>query len=250
LYTCYGYTQANAGITTAELSAVSGQHKGTLKNSDVKALNFNGQSIEKLPQNLANFFPNLRVISCIKSGLSSISAAELKSFPNLEYLTLPENKLVSISGDLFKYTPRLEGIILSKNKLQSIGKNLLVGLNNLRFADFQSNPCINGFAQTSPAFSALNYELSVKCPYNSDQTNSREEETPDVCEKLQRCSLAADIKNLQDQFAEMSTEFEQMKIELAGLKSAKTEQIEKNVMKLLKINELNMKLNELKTARK
>jgi hypothetical protein len=247
LYTCYGYSQANPG-TAVELSEVSGEHKGTLKNSDVKALNFNGQSIETLPQNLASYFPNLRVISCIKSGLSSITAADLKPFPNLEYLTLPENKLVSISGDLFKFTPKIEGIILSKNKLKSIGNNLIAGLGNLRFADFQNNPCINGFAQTPSAFAALNYELSVKCPYNDDGTSSREEETPDVCEKMQKCSLAADIKNLQNQFAEMSEEFEQMKIELAGLKAAKTEQIGRNAMKLLKINELNMRLNELKTA--
>jgi hypothetical protein len=232
LYSCYGGF-LNSGSPEA-LQNVLGTHSNALSNSEVKAIYFNRQSMKKIPSNLSSYFPNLRVISCINSGLSLISSDDLKPFTHLEYLTLSSNDIVKISGDLFKFNPNIQGIIFANNKLKEVGKNLIAGLNQLRFADFQSNPCINGYAESPASFAALNSELSAKCPY--------QEEPSSPCQRLAQCTLATDVTVLQQRFDELSQEFEMMKSDLQELKTMKQNLEQENIKKGEKIKNLYKKL--------
>lgn len=201
-YTCYS-TVINSGDSLL-LEDVKGEHKETLKNSDVEALKLNGQVLERLPSNLAEFFPHLRIIACLASKLTKISAEELEPFSNLEYLILPRNSFSQLDAGLFKFTPKLQGINFANNKLQSIGENLLVNLKALRFADFQLNTCINSYAETSRGLQQLNYELAAKCPVIADNSTDS---------TSLRCSLADEVDETQTKVTKVSKEFEALKFQ-------------------------------------
>lgn len=199
--TCY-LTVINTGNPLI-LEEVRGENKA----GSVEALSANGQTLERFPTNFASFFPKLKIISCVNSKLIKISAADLKPFVNLMYLNLARNQLIELDGDLLKFTPQLQGVIFQRNQLKEVGKNLLKGLNVLRFADFQYNPCINGFVQNG-GFSSLSSELSRKCP----QVDKIINETISL-----RCSLANENDELQLNVKFLFEEFENLKFELLEL---------------------------------
>ena len=203
LYTCYAKV-----INTESSFTLEGEHVETFNNFDTKSLYIKDQNIQRFPKNLASFLPSLKVISCLKSGLVEISVDDLKPFSDLEYLSLANNNLVKIPGDLFKFTLKLRGIILARNKLQQVGNHLLENLQFLDFVDVQTNPCINGYAQSQAGYFALNYEMPMKCPYKDDETL--------------RCSLPEEISNLHEKITEIEENLMKMELEIEELKKDNT----------------------------
>jgi Leucine-rich repeat (LRR) protein len=95
--------------------------------------------------------------------LKTISADDLKQFPKLEILFLNMNKLVSLDGNLFQHTRKLQSVDFYANELEHVGENLLTGLENLKYASFQNNPCIDIYANTHQKVQELNDQLPIKC---------------------------------------------------------------------------------------
>lgn len=85
-YTCYA-SIINSG-TKMTLEEVRGDHEEARSSLEVEAFHVNGQVLEKFPTNLAEFLPNLKIISCVNSKLKEILPDDLRPFPNLMYLAL------------------------------------------------------------------------------------------------------------------------------------------------------------------
>jgi hypothetical protein len=99
--------------------------------------------IEKLPRDLFEFNEKLKIINLSSNKIRAINSGLLDKLPNLEEFFIYTNELEIIPGDLFKFNKNLKKISFQGNKIKFIGPELLDGLNELAFADFGANPCID-----------------------------------------------------------------------------------------------------------
>ena len=130
---------------------------------DIEAFSVARKPVKNLPNNLADFFPNLKGIQLYSVDLETISVEDFRQFPMLEFLNLAVNLLTSLPGDLFKFNPNLKLIYVYNNKLSTVGQGILDGLNFLENVDFTLNPCINKNGQTREEIEILKEELLQKC---------------------------------------------------------------------------------------
>lgn len=155
----------------AFLFDVRGRHQKGKNNANVNFFWSGFGDLKALPKNLADFLPNLKVISLLKMNLQRISSDELRRFHDLEMLDLRDNKLKSLDGDLFKYNPNLRIIDLENNLIEHIGQDLLKGLTRLWYTNFQFNPCLKESNEyfvhaqvNSERLTVLNDQFPIKCP--------------------------------------------------------------------------------------
>lgn len=238
-YTCYS-TVINSG--NKELEEIHGKHEDPANSSTVEAFYSKNRVLEKLPKNLASFFPNLKIIACFSTTLSEINLEDLKPFPNLKYLSLPRNNLIKLSSNLFKFTPKIQGITFANNQLQCIGKNLLDDLTDLKWADFQSNSCINGYAEGAAGIKQLNLELPTKCSLEETKPNDKED-----CELItSKCLLDEDITSLQHKLDNILEDLKDLKLELHNeLNFINADFIENKMQKHFRITDIETMISEL-----
>lgn len=200
------------------LEAVKGTHLEGRENQNVEALYVLAQTLHYLPNNLGNFFPNLRAIWCHESQLLKISAETLKPFPNLMEFGARNNALETLDGDLFKYTPKLKWIYFSSNLIQHVGYDLMTDLIDLQNAIFLKNPCINVTANGFLEIQELNMQL------------------PRKCRCAVKCSLGNDVQELQNKIDVL----EELNIQQRTKQSKLDAETEERLLELEKqIRELN-----------
>jgi Leucine rich repeat len=145
------------------IKEIQGTHLSEKTMTDVQALSITRKTVKKIPENLADFFPNLKAIQLYTTELETISVDDLKPFSNLEYLNLAFNKLERISSNLFNYNAKLKIIYFHNNKLEIVGQRILDGLKELVEVDFQANTCISLNALSQEEIETLKTELLLKC---------------------------------------------------------------------------------------
>lgn len=111
--------------------------------NDVVVLSVEDQTLNYFPKNLDKFFPSLKGIKVLNTGLKSIKQENLKPFPKLSHLALFGGDLEKLDNDLFAYNPNLQWLALDDNKLNFIGDNLLTHLEKLKKVSLYNNRCIN-----------------------------------------------------------------------------------------------------------
>lgn len=153
------------------LIGVPGNHTIGKSNFDVNFLWSAFGNLKFIPENLADFFPNIHAIYLIHSNLEKIEMEDLKPFPDLEMLDLRGNKITSLAGDLFMYNKKLRIIDFEGNFIEHIGFNLLKDMNRLWYTNFQSNPCITDskdffvHAEINPEkWPVINEQFPIDCP--------------------------------------------------------------------------------------
>lgn len=146
-----------------ELSEVTGEHDGEFTNFDVESLYLRNQNLGHIPSGIEKFFPNLRAIEWHNSNLLEISADDLKPFPELLLFSADTNKVESLDGDLFKNTPNIQSIDFRNNSISYVGDGILVNLNELKFAQFEGNPCVDYCARSFEEIIELNEILPSTC---------------------------------------------------------------------------------------
>lgn len=146
---------------------VRGEHPNGLPTKDVWALNLIEDewalNLNRIPQNIGVFFPNLRVIQWFPGNLTSISAADLEPFGELLMLHLWNNRIASLDANLFQHTPNLRLLVFSDNLLENVDATLFDGL-QLNEAYFDNNPCVDMFAHNPETFAALIQAFQDQCP--------------------------------------------------------------------------------------
>ncbi|KAG5676567.1 hypothetical protein PVAND_006391 [Polypedilum vanderplanki] len=115
--------------------------KEDLKN--IKSLSIkNATSMHYFPGNIAKFFPNLKVLSVINSGLKVLTKNDLKPFTKLQGLYLENTSITALEGDLFKYCAKLEELVLTNSHLKYVENGTFKALTKLVMFQF-SSPCYN-----------------------------------------------------------------------------------------------------------
>jgi hypothetical protein len=158
LYVCHA-TVINDDSTLQ----IRGTHATGKSNADVEGLNYESQPLTEIPEELKNFYPNLKALIINHSNVSRVSAKNLQ-FPKLQLLSIYYNKLTSLDGNLFVNNPKLIFISLDGNQIKHVGHDLLTDLNNLNLVFLFNNPCVNQEAITHEAIQSINRQLPKICP--------------------------------------------------------------------------------------
>ncbi|KAG5668044.1 hypothetical protein PVAND_016001 [Polypedilum vanderplanki] len=141
--------------------------------SDVKfstLITYNN-TINFIPTNLHEFFPNLSLLAIVKSNLLEIWQKDLKNFPDLQGIWLPFNKIEVIEWHLFDYNPKLSQIILTENRIKIISSDAFNELKNLEHLDLLANVCINKFAASKEDVKKIIENLEAFCKYECNCEN-------------------------------------------------------------------------------
>lgn len=126
------------------VTSIKGDHLDGRKNSDVNSFRvYHSSLLRAIPQGLENFFPNLTMISVVKTRLSSITQSTLKPLTELTVLDLTMNKIRVLESGLFKFNTKLTDVYFGNNPLNAIAGDILEPLVSLKVADFSNNLCIN-----------------------------------------------------------------------------------------------------------
>lgn len=172
-YTCTA-TVFSVNIPTA-VTAINGTHMEGKFHADVKGFWISGsKTLTKIPNGIGDFFPNLKVFWWCNGNISSIDSSTFQAFPNLLQIDLGHNKIVTLDGDEFQFTRKLRYISFKYNLLEHVGKDLLTGLIDLTWADFQFNPCTKAWtaADAPNQIHELKDQLLIKCPPSAPPTTT------------------------------------------------------------------------------
>lgn len=135
--------KAVAWSITGQSEIVTSINGKTEALNDVVVLSIEDQTLNYFPRNLEKFFPNLKGIKVLNTGLKSVKQENLKPFPKLSHLALFGGDLEKLDNDLFEFNPELKWLALDDNKLNFIGDNLFSHLEKLKKVSLYNNRCIN-----------------------------------------------------------------------------------------------------------
>lgn len=96
-----------------------------------------------LPKNMEKFFPILRKLDVVNSGLLELTQQDLSVFPNLRSIDMKRNNLVSLDKNLFEKNEMITSIDFRYNKLQFIAADAFKPLKHLAYAWFEGNVCVS-----------------------------------------------------------------------------------------------------------
>ncbi|KAG5667074.1 hypothetical protein PVAND_015074 [Polypedilum vanderplanki] len=111
----------------------------------INAIYINGSTINYMPQNLAQFFPDLFYLDVVNCKLLEIHKNDLENFKKLVRLDLSKNKLKIIEKDLFKENTELRYLWLHNNDFKFISAKSFDHLPKLDYINLRYNPCTNRF---------------------------------------------------------------------------------------------------------
>lgn len=145
--------------------AVVGNHLDGKTNLDIEEIRIsNSSTLTSIPSNIGNLLPNLISIDICAEPITSVTAEDLKQFPNLLLLAIYMCPIVSLDADLLKYTSKLQAFIVPSNQIMNVGQDLLTNLVDLKFVNFQSNPCLSYYAGNPQQLEWLKNNLPLSCP--------------------------------------------------------------------------------------
>jgi hypothetical protein len=178
------------------IEEIRGDHLLSGNDNRVHALKESG-TLEFIPTNLVDFFPNLIVFYC-SAPLKKLSASDLEPFPNLIVFSSIDSEFTSIDGNLFQHTRKLQIVEFSGGKLQNVGKNLLSDLSELKSLKFAKNQCINFIAETQETIQEMEDKLVKDCPPLTVMETTKVISTFENRQCNVRCSLDSEIDRIND----------------------------------------------------
>lgn len=256
MYSCEG-TFSNTG-DLRKIEEINGVHVADKTNLDVKGFHAADDKIANfIPTNLGEIFPNLVNVQFRNTQLLSLSSSDIRQFTNLVNFFAHNNKIKVLAGDVFQFTPKIQGIHLPRNLIANVGKNFLSNLNELTWADFSSNPCVNINANTPQTLVSLKQKLVESCPPGNDTETATETATESATttwygetstvgtitstdgatlsgECLLRCSLADETDELTSMVKNLHGDVLRQKEAINEINSSKTE-LQERIVELEKM---------------
>lgn len=181
------------------LTEVRGTHLQGRSDEDVGFLwSSDAYPFQRIPINVANFFPNLLDIRFVGGNLTFVSANDLQQFPLLQILYIKHHQIETLDGNLFEHTPNIRITEFDFNQITSVGHGLLDGLPNLVRVNFLGNPCIDFRATTQAEIETLRTQLVQQCPpIITPDPPTTTASTPGDCPV--RCSINEEVDELRSQ---------------------------------------------------
>lgn len=123
------------------------------------------KNLSYFPQNLENFFKNIKGFEIFDCSLKEVHQSDLKQFPKLTVFRLNAIELEVIEQGLFDFNPDLECISLSNSRILQIHPNVFDNLSKLHSLLLQHTQCINMYSwNNSVETKNLIMEVINKCP--------------------------------------------------------------------------------------
>ncbi|KAG5668640.1 hypothetical protein PVAND_016575 [Polypedilum vanderplanki] len=183
--TCIHQCKAINLIITKQNQTVTKIFTNNKESENIKVLKIHDQIVHHMPMGLENFFPYLSILQVWSCGLREITQNNIKVHENLHELSLSGNEIEILESNLFEKNLKISKIDFSRNRLKNVGFNLLLPLENLIFADFYANDCINDGSRNQKFMIISNLRKFCK-PTNE--------------------MLMNDIKNLNEEVKKLKTE--------------------------------------------
>lgn len=142
----------------------------------VRFLSVGKSNLELLPKRIDFYFPNLEILQWYNGSLSAITADDLAPFPNIKHLYISGNKIVTLDADVLSNNLQLVDIYANNNLIDHVGKDLLRGLDGLKYVDFRNNPCIDVLATSTSQIEELNQQLPLNCPLPTKEPEQAQEQ--------------------------------------------------------------------------
>lgn len=223
-----------------KITSVSGSQLSGLGNSDVKYLGINRQNTKFLPNNLAEYFPNLEKIYATNSHLEYIKQNDFLGLTQLTIVFFSGNPLKELPCGVFNTNLKLQELHFETNTLKKIGADIFKPLLNLKLAHFRENQCvqkdIDNIANLPELVSLIEKNCDSSCcdPEDAEKLIKLNEKLNELEEKhnqmVKNCTLNEDNLKLQIDDKE--------KIIIKN--KADIKELEKNVNNITSIN-LNLK---------
>lgn len=194
-----------------ELTDVIGNHLPSQTNSDVVVLSIEFlPTLVTFPSGIENFFPSILAMQVFETNLSSISSAELQPFPELLVLVFEVCNITSLDSDVFVFNSKLQVLGVERSPLATVGYGLFGKQEELEFALFGGNDCIDFRAFDRSQLPELEKLLAYQCPLNQP-----EEICPGAC--VERINFLEDeVKELRWIISAYEERFESIENRLNG----------------------------------
>jgi Leucine-rich repeat (LRR) protein len=138
LYTCIA-NDISILSTADQVKVWSGTHKVGQSDSKVLSLVIKDLNVKLLPKNVTTTFTALNTLIVDKTGLSSISKADLAGYNNLVKMVITSNNIESIEASSFDGLTKVEVLNLSGNKIQALPLKFFDKMTALAYLDISSN---------------------------------------------------------------------------------------------------------------
>lgn len=183
----------------------------------------------KIPRNIANFFPNIRVMRWSGGNLTAVSAEDLKPFTELVVLTLTAQKIKSLDDNMFQYHPNIQWLVITNNPITNVGKDLITNLKSLQTFYFTRNTCMDMVASNPETFAEMKRLLPIQCPPLDDE--------------CPRCTTDEEVEKLKKQAEEQNRKIAELIDENVSLKENLAELVAENQQQLTEIDRLHVKVD-------
>lgn len=167
-YTCY-LNSLEIKEPGTKIKSICGDHHSGKTNDDVNCLLFDS-TVNFIPANLSEFFPNLKILNICNCSLKSICSEDLRGFQDLEVLLLDGNNLTTLPDDLFENTPKLNNISLKSNKIEFMSSKLFSPIitNDFFYIGLKNNTRIDEvfftkFEESVPSLDVLMNIIDSQC---------------------------------------------------------------------------------------
>lgn len=166
LYTC-NVISIDFSVDPTHILSYGGEHFVDKSSNDVKMVEFEGQycfrfNLARMPRGFTNIFPNVIGLSFMECAFDTLNN-ELDEYQNLKYFRVVVGQLWSIPRNIFASNLNLTHIDLDLNQIQYVESGLLDHLNNLVYANFDRNVCIQMVAREREEIPGLIEALNSQC---------------------------------------------------------------------------------------
>ncbi|KAL7030075.1 hypothetical protein ACKWTF_006503 [Chironomus riparius] len=136
------------GLTTTlkdrKIIKIVGNHQIGKSNDDVKLLFMKFQNVPYLPQNVAEFFPNLETFYVMKSNVQHLITGDLVGLDDLIHFDVSHNPIESIKSNFFENKTKLTKISFHDCHLKKIEKGAFDGQSSIQLLELNYNDCVSG----------------------------------------------------------------------------------------------------------
>lgn len=220
-YCCQVITIQITSRDDRNVTAVTGTHQGGMSNDRVSFFQSHDKTVNFMPRNLEQFFPNIEVIQIFSANLVEVTMDDFKPFgEKLKKIWFNKNEIAVVDADLFKYNPNLNFVAFYHTKVRHVENGAFDHLTRLTTLYFENNKCLNE--------NAIDNRLGVLTLINRIETHCKDayfeqrgsqnkrvvHETVDSNWKIQLADeikeqiltpLTAEIKKINQQIAALTT---------------------------------------------
>ena len=187
---------------TAKIDSITGTHAKWQFDEDVTSFRAMSKRIEYFPQNLDEFFGNLKVIFMHHNNLKEIHQSDLRPFKNLIHHSMAYNPIEVLEDGLFDYNLNLEVVGFEGTKIVHIGSNIFDHLYKLTTFWFGEVPCINQNVDHSRAVTLQLIQRAKQQCVNAEFTQLNRE-----IESLEKNLVSLSPSIFNEEFGKFSLRF-------------------------------------------